>query len=86
MPRDRDRYRLTGWKRPDPTWIAPVRERCDGMRVHLMGLMTGPDGASWSLFKIPDACDPLWILASRVEPTQRRALLLYANLRWPLAQ
>ena len=76
---------LRAWKRPDPTWRAPVRERADGLRVHLGGLIVWPDGSRWSWFNLSDLRDPLWLRAQRLEPTPRRALMLFADLKCPPA-
>ena len=75
------RPRITGrWRRPSE-WLAPVWERePDGARVHVGGVVMTPDGVRYPLARWTDSQDPLWLLARAVEPKQRRALMLYADL------
>jgi len=76
---------LSAWKRPDPSWLAPVRERSDGLRVHLGGFIAWPDGSQWSFFRFDDSGDPLWRRARMMEPNWRRALMLFADLKCPIS-
>lgn len=74
---------LSRWEPPNPEWRAPVRERNDGLRVHLGGFIRGPGGEVWSINRWSHTRDPLWRRAVALEPTRHRAMMLYADLRWP---
>ena len=75
--------KLHRWKPKDPAWLAPVRERDDGLRVHLGGFINWPDGSRWSINMWTDTQHPLWLLACLMEPTKSRALMLFADMVSP---
>ncbi len=82
--------RLKGWRPlagpPSHTGRAFVFERrADGQRIHTGGLIVWPDKTSWSIRNWTDTRDPLWQLACQLEPTPRRALMLFADLKRPAA-
>lgn len=65
------------WHRP-ATWLAPVYERADGLRVHVGGLVRLPDGTTVSGHEWPESTR--WVLACRCEPlSRRRAAMLWAS-------
>lgn len=77
--------RLAGWK-PLPTpsnYDGPafVFEReSDGVRVHVGGLIRWDRFHFWSSESIASDADPIWRLAQKIEPTRRRAIMLFVEL------
>jgi len=70
------------WTRlPGPHGPSPVYESATGARVHLGGLIRMADERIFRPFNYwPDTQRPEWRRARTLEPTPRRALMMFAEM------